>query len=573
MLLEHEKGSECPSQDSHMLLEHEKGEELTQALGCGLRIHKPRKFFDEDAAVAVTHKEYIHLPKSYDEAVTDTRYAQQWKDAIAEELAKLQCLGTWEYATLPPGRSTVGTKWVFTVKYTPTGLVDHFKARLVAQGFSQKLGDDFYKTFSPTIYFESIRALLAIGCAEDLEIHQADVTTAYPHARLHAEVYIREVQGLTLPSGTVLRVLKAFYSLKQSGREWYIEACNSLAKLGLVPIFSNPSIFVNKDRSLIIGLYIDDIIIIGPLFSVINIFKEEFGKLYSIKDLGEIHQCLGLVVTQDRASRTLTISQRNYTQELVQEYLGNSNRTDPTPTSSIQTLGRAKSNEPRTDIPQYLRAIGKLMFLQRGTRPDITFPVCRLVQHCSDPTICYWNCVLQIIRYLNSSLDSSIRFGGPESLQGIKGFSDSDYTGDPEDRLSTYRYIFTLCGRSIAWTSKKQQSISTSTTEAEYVALCQTGKQAVWYSRLLQDIGYSKYLENSFTVPILCDNQSAMALSENPENHSRSKHIDVQFHYICQLVVYNKIKVNYCPTSHMVADALTKPLRLSTFRTYRKGML
>jgi len=371
----------------------------------------------------------------------------------------------------------------------------------------------------------------------------------------------------------VLRVKKAIYGLKQSGREWYIEVSNGLAKLGLKPTFSDPSVFVNEDRSLIVGLYVDDMIIIGPILDVVNTFKKEFGKLYSIKDLGEIHSCLGLIITRDRASRTLTISQRKYAQEIVQEFLGDSDQIDPTPTGGIQTLGKAKQNEPRADIILYLRAIGKLMFLQRGTRPDITFPICRLAQFCSDPTIRHWNCVLRVIRYISGTLNYCIRFGSSERLQGIKGFSDSDYAGDPEDRRSTYGFIFILCGGAIAWTSKKQRSVSTSTTEAEYVALCQTSKQAVWYSGLLQDIGYSKYLENDFTVPLFCDNQAAMALAENPENHARSKHIDVQFHYIRQLVAYNKVTITYCPTSHMVADALTKPLKLSTFRTCQKGMV
>ena len=93
-----------------------------------------------------------------------------WEQAISEELTKLQALGTWEYAELPPGEKTVGCKWVFTVKYTPTGLINRYKARLVAQGFSQVPGDDYLETFSPTIRAESLRILLAIGTYEDLEI-------------------------------------------------------------------------------------------------------------------------------------------------------------------------------------------------------------------------------------------------------------------------------------------------------------------------------------------------------------------------------------------------------------------
>jgi hypothetical protein len=145
---------------------------------------------------------------------------------------------------------------------------------------------------------------------------------------------------------------------------------------------------------------------------------------------------------------------------------------DPTPASGIQTLGKAKQNEPRADIALYQRAIGSLMYLQRGTRPDITFAVCRLAQHCSDPTVRHWNCVLRILRYLKGTPGYTIRYGNSDRLQVLKGYSDSDYAGDPADRLSTYGYIFKLCGGAIAWTSKKQRSVSISTTEAEYVALC-----------------------------------------------------------------------------------------------------
>ena len=565
--------SHVDGRETHTPDQREDGEPSHEALGRGLRIRKPRRFFDDEDTALRADACGICLPKSYDEAISDPQYAQQWKDAIADELVKLQALGTWEYAELPPMKATVGTKWVFTVKYTPTGLVHHFKARLVAQGYSQRPGDDFCETFSPTIRYESIRALLAVGCAEDLEIHHADVDTAYPRAKLHAEVYIRRVEGLTLPSNVVLKVRKALYGLKQSAREWYIEACNGLAKFDLKPSFSDPSVFVNSDKTLIVGLYVDDMIILGPSLDVINTFKKEFGKLYKIKDLGEISMCLGLDIVRDRPSRTLTISQKSYTLKLVNEYLGGSDRIDPTPTGGIQTLGKAKQNEPRADISLYQKTIGSLMYLQRGTRPDITFAVCRLAQYCTDPTIRHWNCVLRVLRYLKGTAGYTVRYGSYERLQGLKGYSDSDYAGDPADRLSTYGYIFTLCGGPVAWTSKKQRSISTSTTEAEYVALCQTSKQAVWYSGLLRDIGYSKYLKDDYTVPLLCDNQSAIALAENPENHARSKHIDVQFHYVRQLVAYHKITVDYCSTSHMLADALTKPLRLSVFRTCVKGML
>jgi hypothetical protein len=174
--------------------------------------------------------------------------------------------------------------------------------------------------------------------------------------------------------------------------------------------------------------------------------------------------------------------------------------------------------------------------------------------------------LIRVFRYLKGTLSYCIIYGSYGRLEvGLCGFSDSDYAGDPEDRLSTYGYIFTLYRGPISWTSKKQRSVSTSTTEAEYVALCQAGKQAVWSRGLLRELGHTDLLESKFTVPISCDNEAAIRLAENPENHARSKHIDVQFHYIRQLVAYNYIRIDFCPSTHMVADVLTKPLSKRLF--------
>jgi len=196
--------------------------------------------------------EPIQLPRSYAEAVTDPINSAHWKQAISEELTKLQALDTWTYAELPSGKELLGFTWVFTVKYTPTGLVDRYKARLVAQGFKQVLGDDYLETFSPTIRTESLRILLALGAYEDLEIRQVDIVSAYPRSKLHATVFMKPPEVLGVPDGKVLQLQRSLYGLKQSGREWYIEACRGLATLGFTPIFSEPSIFRNPQTGIII---------------------------------------------------------------------------------------------------------------------------------------------------------------------------------------------------------------------------------------------------------------------------------------------------------------------------------
>jgi hypothetical protein len=221
------------------------------------RERKPPKRFEEALSAVL---DGIKNPRR---ALGDRIHGSDWRQAVKEELTQLQALDTWDLSPLPPGKKAIGCRWVFNVKLTPTGLIDRYKARLVAQGFSQVPGDDYLETFSPTIRGESLRILLAIAAYEDLEIRQIDVVSAYPRSELHAVIYMKPPQGLPCPEGMVLRIKKSLYGLKQSGREWYIEACKGLKGLGLEPLFSEPSIFATRDRKLVVGLYVDDMLILG----------------------------------------------------------------------------------------------------------------------------------------------------------------------------------------------------------------------------------------------------------------------------------------------------------------------
>ena len=168
---------------------------------------------------------------------------------------------------------------------------------MVARGFNQKKSEDFWETFSLTIRYESIRLILAIACAENLKVHQADIDTAYLQAKLHAKVYVYKIDRINIPAGKMLQVHNALYGLKQSGREWYIEACDTLEKFGLRPTFNDPSVFINSDKTLIVGLFVDDMIIAGKSLESITKFKESFCKVHKLKDLGEIYKFLELKIT------------------------------------------------------------------------------------------------------------------------------------------------------------------------------------------------------------------------------------------------------------------------------------
>ena len=380
------------------------GPEL-EALGrrIGARNRKPTQLYPaaEWARLATEPR----VPKSYAEAMSDPLNKAEWQAAIQEELAKLQALDTWEYTKLPAGEHTVGCKWVFNVKRTPTGLIDRYKARLVAQGFSQVAGEDYSETFSPTIRGESLRTLLAIGAYEDLEIRQIDVVSAYPCSKLHATIYMKPPEALWALEGSVLALKKALYGLKQSGREWYIEACRGLLSLGLTPCSTEPSVFVTADRSLIVGLYVDDMIILGKEHTAVDRVVQGIKALWEIKDLGDAALILGIQVNRDRQNRSLTINQARYIQSVLERFQLGDAKPVTLPATDRESLIAGNKGEALADQALYQQAIGCLRWIVQNTRFDVAYVAGQLCQHCNEPTVRHWNAALRALRYLKGTLD------------------------------------------------------------------------------------------------------------------------------------------------------------------------
>jgi len=514
------------------------------------------------------------IPRTYAEAINDPRYKAHWEQAISEELTKLQALDTWEYAELPPGKKAVGCKWVFTVKYTPTGLIDRYKARLVAQGFSQVPGDDYLETFSPTIRAESLRILLAIGAFEDLEMRQIDVISAYPRSKLHAVVYMRPPEALKCPKNRVLLLKNSLYGLKQSGREWYIEASSGLKSLGFTSCFSEPSVFVTADRSVIIGLYVDDMLILGHKLQAVQRTIQGISALWEIKDLGDVALILGIRVRRERRNRTLSIDQSQYIQGLIGRFRLEHSTPVTLPVNDRNTLITGLPGEPQANQALYQQAIGCLIWLAKGSRPDIAYAVGQLSQHCNEPTIRHWNAVLRVLRYLKGTENYKAKYGDVDpSSYKLQGYSDADYAGDIVDRHSITGHMFLLNRGPVTWASVKQRCIATSTTESEYIALSEASKQGQWIRALLRELQRTQYLDDTLATPLFSDNQGCIALARDPVAHSRTKHIDVRYHYIRELVSYGKATIEYIRTADMLADVLTKPLPLTAFKHCIQGLL
>jgi hypothetical protein len=285
-----------------------------------------------------------------------------------------------------------------------------------------------------------------------------------------------------------------------------------------------------------------------------------------MQDLGELKYCLGLEVK--RGKGYMHIRQEQYITQMMKQFGMEDSKPLGTPQDVSQKLTKQEEGKKMTrdmqDIP-YRNAVGALIYAAVATRLDIANAVGNVSKYLENPSRIHWEAVKRIFRYLNGTKDYGLLYSKGEMK--LKGYSDSDYAGDLDTRRSTTGYAFQLGGNTITWNSKRQQTVALSTTEAEYMALCQTGKEAIWIQKLFKELGL-KDIETC----LLEDNQGCLALAKNPINHARTKHIDVQYHFIREKVEQKEFNLEYCPTDKMLADVLTKPVAKQQFQKLRDAL-
>ena len=533
------------------------------------RTKKPydSKAFDKSKApMAIVYIARLPEPATYKEAMTGPN-RREWRGATEEELEALRWKRTFIIVPRPKNRELITSKWVFKIKYTSAAVIERFKARLCARGFSQKYGIDYEETFAPTLRFESLRMLMAITALLNLEAHQMDVSNAYLEGELEEEIYMEIPEGMDVPNGKnkALLLQKGLYGLKQSGRIWSRKFRRYLRSIGFEPISADNCVFINLQAGVIISVYVDDLLIFAAKISRINAVKAQLKREYKMKDLGEVDHILGMRVRRNRKSRNLTLDQSVYINNFISKYGMENAHPVSTPIDGYAALTAATPTEPRTDQLEYQKRIGSLMYAMTSTRPDIAFAIGKLSQFSHDPGVKHRVALDRVIRYLKGTASLGLVYGPSPKGNTPIGYADAAYADSSENRKSTHGMTLLLANSACIWTSKKQRTVSTSTTEAEYVSQCQASKQLVWAGRWLQQLG----IRERGAIELRCDNQGAIALVRNPENHSRTKHIDVQYHYIREVVEDGLIQISYVPTNEMAADILTKPLTKAAFERGR----
>uniref|UniRef100_A0ACD5TXY1 Uncharacterized protein n=1 Tax=Avena sativa TaxID=4498 RepID=A0ACD5TXY1_AVESA len=492
-----------------------------------------------------------------------------WKQAMDEELSSIRDNQTWELADLPPGQRAIGLKWVFKVKKDPQGNVIKHKARLVAKGYAQRQGVNFDEVFAPVARMETVRVLIALAAHDGWEVHHMDVKSAFLNGDLAEEVYVRQPPGFVDDDNEhmVLKLRKALYGLRQAPRAWNSKLDSSLVELGFERSPLEHAVYrrAKEGALLLVGVYVDDLIITGSRTADIVEFKEQMMKMYSMSDLGLLSYYLGIEVNQ--TAEAITLCQSSYARNIV-ELMGMES-CNPCQTPMENRLKLTKNDGSVAVDPTEYRSIVRSLRYLVNTRPDIGFAVGIVSRYMEAPTSQHMAAVKHIIRYVSGTGGHGCRYERHGSLEPkLVGYTDSDLAGDADDRKSTSGMAFFLGSSCVTWASQKQKIVALSSCEAEYIAAATAACQGVWLSRLIGELSGRAPTE----VKLLIDNKSAIALCKNPVHHDRSKHIDTRYHFIRECVEEKKIDVQHVRTEEQIADILTKSLGRVKFVEFREKL-
>ncbi|GJU62920.1 retrovirus-related pol polyprotein from transposon TNT 1-94 [Tanacetum coccineum] len=474
-------------------------------------------------------------PANVAEALKDA----DWVSAMQDELDQFARLKVWRLVPRPEGKTIIKTKWIFKNKKDESSLVIRNKARLVAVGYCQQEGIDYDETFAPVARIEAIRLFLAYAAHKDFTVFQMDVKTAFLNGILKEEVYVGQPPGFVSKQypDHVYALDKALYGLKQAPRAWYDVLSKFLVDSGFQKGSIDTTLFIKKKGKhiMLIQIYVDDIIFGSTNPKYCTKFLELMVKRFEMSMMGEMKFFLGLQVNQ--FSNGIFINQSKYILDILKRFGMENCDTVPTPMVEQAKLKLDLVGKPvdHTDYRSY-------WMLNIANPMNI---MCR---------------VKRIFRYLKGTINLGLWYLKDSGFD-LTAYSDADHAGCHLDRKSTSGSVQFLGDKLVCWSSKKQNCVSISTAESEYVAVSGCCAQVLWMRTQLTDYGF--FFDK---VPIYCDSKSAIAISCNPVQHTRTKHIDVRYHFIKDHVEKGTIELYFVGTEFQLADLFTKSLPEARFK-------
>ncbi|KAF7785123.1 hypothetical protein Agabi119p4_1288 [Agaricus bisporus var. burnettii] len=361
-----------------------------------------------------------------------------------------------------------------------------------------------------------------------------NISSAFTYGELEEEIYMRQPEGYHIGSpNMVFRLRKSLYGLKQAARQWNKKLRSVLEGIGYSRLRSHSSIYIYSkgDIKVIVPIFIDDITLVSKSNAAMTLAVTELSKHFKLRDLG---------------STTLLLEHFN---------MGDANplSTPLAPGSELSDIFPSLEEQAEMKSVPYLNAVGALQYLATMTRPDIAYAVSYLGRFNSNPAPAHWLAVKHLFRYLIGTMHYKLVYRASDSEE-LFTYSDASHGACKATGRATGGYVTLVSGAAVGWSSKRQPFVTLSSTEAEFVAAVEAGKEIKWTRNILTEFGFPLTLPSTLFV----DNKSGISVAKNPEHHGRMKHLDLRFYWLWEAVEEGLIDPLYVSTHEQVADILTK---------------
>jgi hypothetical protein len=531
------------------------------------------------AYLSITHP--VWIPKSIT-SISKSPTPEKWTLALENEINSMISQNVFDITpiditTIDP-KLIIPSRVIFDTRMNADGSINKYKARLVAQGNHQN-ESTYFDTFADTASAKSINILLSIAAAENLEMISLDVKTAFLYSPLKETLYLKRPPGLSpniMPS--IVKLNKCLYGLKQAAHEWRQLLDITLKGFGFTQFQTDACLykillpFNNIVHTLILGVFVDDILCLSTHLSIIDWFQTQMSSKFTITIKTVVDSFLGMQITRNRSNKTISLSQPGYITSLMTRFNINTDSTIHYPNTPMSSTDLQDALQIPLSVPQqstFMKIVGSVLFLSTRSRPDIAFVVNYLSLFMTKATQHHLDLGIKLLKYIWKSKDLTLNFNGQNGIN-FQVMVDSSYASHL-DRKSHYGisiHMNSSSGSCIS-ISKKSTILALSSTEAEYIGMYEASKIIMWLRQLLNELGYPP------TSPTLLfeDNKSAIHIVTNGNDKGRTKHMDVRCHLIRELVKTNIIQIHYQPTETMIADILTKPLDPKLFTTLQAKLL
>ena len=550
----------------------------------GMRIHRYPTDFPPLPNVCARD---VPSPKSYDDAVYGP-YRMFWRPAVQREVDSLLSFGVWQLEPLPPGALVLPCKFVFKVKPNgedPPG-IDKFKCRYCGKGYYQRKGVHFISSFAPVAAAMASRLIVAIATEMDWPLHGMDVRNAFLNAPLHPRIvlFVRPPPTITVPKGYGLRLKKGLYGTMQGGNRWALHKHAKLIGLGLTRNPADPSVYHRQDAHgiVITSIIVDDFQITGWPPSAVARFKHQLRETWDTTDLGPLRYFASVEVKRNRAARITTLKQTNYIEDMLARYDLADSYGKPTPTPCTTSIYHQRLLDPVSDYEpmfnnDYRSQVGSLGYLRR-TRPDlcvalgISAQFAKLGRH--GPA--HYRALRNIMRHCKTTKHFGLLYSSTgkhfREPWEVSGHVDSDWAAWKASRRSRTGYLIYLNKCLIAFGSKLQSAVATSSAEAEYMALALITKILLWLINMIEAIP-GQFIRKP--IKVYEDNKPCINLANNHAASKFTRHIGIAHHFLRDHYESGskQFELVWIEGRQQRADGMTKPLPHSGFIRFRDSVV